>query len=168
MTYRSHRKRPNKEVTATENQIVFIIDLAGNFKFVNAAAETISGYSRQEVCRMNISQVVAPELEEYVRRQIRDSLRGDFGAVYEIEIITKDRRRVILETSTQLVMRNGEPFELHGIAFPVAQAPELDHRMQPRCLDDKFVSMLIVAASLPLTNRDDETINLGNYGFAKS
>jgi len=85
MTYQSHRKRLNKEIMATENQIVFVIDLAGNFKFVNAAAETISGYSRQEACRMNVSQVVAPELEEYVRRQIRDAFQGDFGAVYEIE-----------------------------------------------------------------------------------
>jgi len=168
MTYGSHRKRPNKEAMTSETQIVFILDPAGNFKFVNTAAERISGYSRQEACRMNVSQLVTPELGDYVRQQIRDELKGDFGAVYEIEIITKDRQRVMLETSTQLVMRNGEPFELHGIAFPVAPAPERDHRMQPRCLDDKFVSTLSVAASLPLTNRDDETINLGNYGFAKS
>ena len=116
---------------------------------------------------MNVTQLIAPELEDYVRQQISEALNGHFGGVYEIEIITKDRRRVILETSTQLVMRNGEPFELHGIAFPVAPARECDHHMQPRCLDDKFVSTLTVAASLPLTNRDDETINLGNYGFSK-
>jgi len=167
MTYLSHRKGPNKEVKISENQIVFILDLAGNFKFFNAAAERIFGYSRQEACRMNIAHVVAPAVGDYVHQQISDALNGHFGAVYEIEIITKDRRRVILETSTQLVMRNGEPFELHGIAFPVAPARECDHHMQPRCLDDKFVSTLTVAASLPLTNRDDETINLGNYGFSK-
>ena len=167
MTYHSHRKRLNKEVTATENQIVFVIDLAGNFKFVNAAAETISGYSRQEVCRMNISQVVAPELEEYVRRQIRDSLRGDFGAVYEIEIMTKDRKRVILETSTQLVIRNGEPCELHGIAFPAVRVTDGEANMTPRCLDKEFVSMLLVPVLASLTNRDRKTINLGRYRLFK-
>ncbi len=164
MTYRSHRQGPNKEMKTSENQIVFILDLAGDFKFVNAAAERIFGYSRQEACRMNVAHVVAPAAGDYVRQQISDALNGHFGAVYEIEIITKDRRRVMLETSTQLVMRNGEPFELHGIAFPAVRATESDHRMQPRCVDDKFV---IVPALLPLTNRDDETINLGNYGFSK-
>jgi len=167
MTYRSQRKRPNKEVTATENQIVFVIDLAGNIKFVNAAAENISGYSRQEACRMNVSQVVAPELEEYVRRQIRDALQGDFGAVYEIAIITKDRRRVILETSTQLVMRNGEPFEFHGIAFPAVRVTDAEADVPPRCLDKEFVSMMLVPVLASLTNRDRKLINPGSYRLFK-
>src|ERR1041385_3656252 len=94
MTDQSHRGRPNTHATVSENQIVFVIDLAGNFKFVNTAAECVSGYSREEACRMNVSQVVAPELKDYVGRQIREALQGKFAAVYEIEIITKDCRRV--------------------------------------------------------------------------
>ena len=167
MTCRSPRKPRDKEVMTRESQIVFVLDLAGNFKFVNAIAERISGYSRQEACRMNVTQVIAPELEDYVRQQISDALNGHFGGVYEIEIITKDRRRVTLETSTHLVMRNGEPFELHGIAFPAGKARESEDHMQPRCLDNKFVSMLIFRAALSLTNRDGEIINLGSYGFFK-
>ena len=116
---------------------------------------------------MNISQLVAPELEEYVRRQIRDALQDDFGAVYEIEIITKDRRRVILETSTQLVMRNGEPFELHGIAFPAVRVTDGEANMPPRCLDKEFVSMLLVPVLASLTNRDRKTKNLGRYRLFK-
>ena len=150
-----------------EDQIVFVLDLAGNFKFINAAAERVSGYSRAEACGMNATDVLAPGLEDYVRRQLTDALNGHFGAVYEIEIITKDSRRVVLETSAHLVMRNGEPFELHGIAFPAVKTRECDDHMQPRCLDHKFVSMLIVSASLPLTNRLGEIINLGSYGFFK-
>jgi PAS domain S-box-containing protein len=130
----------------SENEIVFVLDLAGNFRFVSTAAERVLGYSREEACRMNVSQVVAPELREYVRQQIRDALKGDFGAVYEIEIITKDRRRVTLETSAQLVMRNGEPFELHGIAFPPVRARDGETDVRPRCLDKEFVSMLLAPA----------------------
>jgi hypothetical protein len=40
--------------------------------------------------------------------------------VYEIEIITRDRRRVTLETSIHLVMRDGRPIEIQGIALPSA------------------------------------------------
>ena len=167
MTYRNHRKPPGKEVAASENQIIFVLDLAGNFKFVNAAAERVSGYSRAEACRMNVCQVVAPELGAYVRQQIRDPLKGEFGAVYEIEIITKDRRRVALETSTHLVMRNGRPFELHGVAFPAVKASEHEPDVQPRCLDKEFVSMLPVPGLSPLTNCDREIINLGSYRHFK-
>src|SRR2546421_5142115 len=126
MMYRSHRKRPHQQLTISEDQIIFVLDLAGKFKFINAAAERVSGYSCREACRMNVTEIVAPGLEDYLRQQISEALNGDFGAVYEIEIITKDRRRVILETSTQLVMRSGAPFELHGIAFPAVRATESD------------------------------------------
>ena len=167
MTYRSRRNRPNKDVMTSEDEIVFVLDLAGNFKFVNAAAERVSGYSREEACRMNVSQLVTPELGDYVSRQIRDALQCDFGAVYEIEIITKDHQRVILETSTQLVMRNGEPFELHGIAFPAVRARDAEADVQPRCLDKEFVSMMLVPALSPLTNRNHGMINLGSYRLFK-
>ena len=146
MTCQSHPKHPNKEVMTRESQIVFVLDLAGNFKFINAVAERVSGYSRQEACRMNVADVLAPGLEDHVRQQINDALNGHFGGVYEIEIMTKDRRRVALETSAHLVMRNGEPFELHGIAFPAVKTRESDYPTQPRCLDNKFVSILIIPA----------------------
>ncbi len=120
-------------------EIVYRLDLAGNFTFLNEVGERFSGYSCDEVCRMNITQVVAPELAEYVRQQITRTVREWFGAVYEIEIITKDRRRVALETSTHVVLRDGQPIEIQGIALaPIAQARRLpDERV--RCLDREFM-----------------------------
>ena len=120
-------------------EIVYTLDLAGNFTFLNEVGERFSGYSCDEVCRMNITQVVAPELADYVRHQITRTVREWFGAVYEIEIITKDRRRVALETSTHVVLRDGQPIEIQGIALaPIAQARRLpDERV--RCLDREFM-----------------------------
>ena len=120
-------------------EIVYTLDLAGNFTFLNEVGERFSGYICDEVCRMNITQVVAPELAEYVRQQITRTVREWFGAVYEIEIITKDRRRVALETSTHVVLRDGQPIEIQGIALaPIAQARRLpDERV--RCLDREFM-----------------------------
>src|SRR6185369_10523852 len=77
MTYRSRRNRPNKDIMTSEDEIVFVLDLAGNFKFVNTAAERVSGYSREEVCRMNVSHLVTPELGDVVSRQIREALKCD-------------------------------------------------------------------------------------------
>jgi hypothetical protein len=88
---------------------------------------------------MNITQVVAPELAEYVRQQITRTVREWFGAVYEIEIITKDHRRVALETSTHVVLRDGQPVEIQGIALAaIARTRPLpDERVQ--CLDREFM-----------------------------
>jgi hypothetical protein len=53
--------------------------------------------------------------------------------VYEIEIITRDRRRAVLEVSMHLVMRNGQPVEIQGIALPPGGS-----LMQTRALDADF------------------------------
>ena len=79
--------RAEEEPTA-QAEIVFTLDLAGNFKFVNAAGECLSGYSCEEARRLNVADIVAPELANYVQ-QILATIGRRFGGVYEIEIITK-------------------------------------------------------------------------------
>ena len=115
-------------------EIVYRLDLAGNFKFLDQSGEQLSGYSCEEVCTMNVADVVAPELVEYVRQQIARVINKRYGAVYEIEIITKDNRRIALETSTQVV-RNGHAAEIQGIALPRIRSAY----QQARCLDEQFV-----------------------------
>jgi len=139
MTYRFRSQQKEDEELSSGKEIVYTLDLAGNFTFLNEVGERFSGYSCDEACRMNITQVVAPELAEYVRQQITRTVREWFGAVYEIEIITKDHRRVALETSTHVVLRAGQPIEIQGIAVtPIARTRPLpDERV--RCLDREFM-----------------------------
>jgi len=133
---RSERKE-DEELSGKE--IVYTLDLAGNFTFLNEVGESFSGYSCEEACRMNITQVVAPELAAYVRQQITRTVREWLGAVYEIEIITKDQRRVALETSTHVVLRDGQPVEIQGIAVaPIARNRHLPAE-RVRCLDAEFM-----------------------------
>ena len=138
MTYQFRTERKEDEELSSGKEIIYTLDLAGNFTFLNEVGERFSGYSCDEACRMNITQVVAPELAEYVRQQITRTVREWFGAVYEIEIITKDHRRVALETSTHVVWRDGEPIEIQGIALaPIARTRALPDELV-RCLDREF------------------------------
>ena len=116
MVDRSNIESRNDRHVAAVNEITFTLDLAGYFKFVNIEGQRVSGYSSEELRRLHISEVVAPELAELVRQQFRRTIQQRVGVVYEIEIITRDRRRVVLETSIHLVMRNGRPIEIQGIA----------------------------------------------------
>src|SRR5437016_9418891 len=139
MSYRFRSKQKEDEELSSGKEMVYTLDLAGNFTFLNEVGERFSGYSCDEACRLNITQVVAPELADYVRQQITRTVREWFGAVYEIEIITKDHRRVALETSTHVVLRDGQPVEIQGIAVaPIARTgPLADERV--RCLDSEFM-----------------------------
>ena len=118
MVDRSHIESRNDAQFAALNEITFTLDLAGYFKCVNNEGRRLSGYSSEEVKRLHISEVVVPELADLVRQQFRRTIQQRVGVVYEIEIITRDRRRVLLETSIHLVMRDGRPIEIQGIAVP--------------------------------------------------
>ena len=83
---------------------------------------------------MNLGQLVASEFVEYVRQQIARAVTAGRGAVYEIEMIAKDRRRVRLEISVRLVTGNDNRFELEGIALVRDQLTA----RRPRCVDEQF------------------------------
>lgn len=87
---------------------------------------------------MNIAEVVAPELAEHAREQIKRSIRERLGAVYEIDIIAKDGRRIALEVSTQVVLREGHPIGIQGIAVPSVLRSPAKPFLSSRCLDTGF------------------------------
>jgi PAS domain S-box-containing protein len=118
-----------------DNQIVFTLDAVGNFKFVNNAGERVCGYSRQELARMNVAQVIKPCFASYMRQQLRRNLRRRFGSVYEVEVLTKQGPSVMLEISIHLVRDSQRAIEIHGIAF---LPKERGSGLRQRCLDESF------------------------------
>jgi len=136
MSYRLTSEQ--KDQVASE--IVFALDPDGNFTFLNRAGEQLSGYSCAEVRRMNITEMVAPEFAGYVRNQLRDSFGECYGLVYEIEILTKDGRRVALEASTQMVFGSSGRSRIQGIAVPAKERTAgSENKFGIRCVDRDFV-----------------------------
>ena len=62
-----------------ENAIdmVYTRDLQGNFTSVNNTLVRVLGYTRQELLRMNIVQVVAPEYQDLVRQALDSAREGE-------------------------------------------------------------------------------------------
>src|SRR5260370_30000443 len=132
------KTEPRHTLADTGQEIAYALDLSGNFTFLNQTGELILGYTCEEARRMNIAEVVAPEAVEEVCRQITHKLTDELGTVYEIDIITKDGRRVPLEVSTKFVLRNGQPVEIQGIATPSVLRGNSASQKTQRCLDADF------------------------------
>ena len=118
--------------------VTYAHDLKGNLTFLDEQGERISGYSRAEACGMNITELLGPEIAGQVHEEILRNAKECVGSVYEIDIIAKDGRRVPLEASMQIVLRDEEPVEIHWLAVPsVIRNPPSSFRGS-RCLDEKF------------------------------
>ena len=110
-----------RDLFENANDLIYTHDLAGRFTSINRAAERVSGYTRDEALTMNISQVVAPEDLESIRRVLAPESLGEGPLIHELEIITKDSRRVPLELSTRLIFQEGKPVGVQGVARDITE-----------------------------------------------
>ncbi len=98
------------------NDIIYTIDLEGNFISVNDAALKLTGYSLEQALTMNFAQIVSPEYLEHVRTMMSKKVSDGDSSFYEVEIVTKDGQKILLELNARLLSDDeNNPFIL-GIA----------------------------------------------------
>ena len=105
-----------RELFENANDIIYTHDLAGNFTSLNRSGEKITGYLREEAFQMNIVDVLAPEYVTIAQQMIARKTDDKAPTVYELEIITKQGRRVRLEVSTRLIYHDGKAIGVQGVA----------------------------------------------------
>ena len=91
-----------RDLVENANDIIYTHDLLGNYTSVNKASEKITGYTRTESLQKNFIDAIAPQHLSLVREAIKSESTPSSQSAYEIEIITKDGRRVMLEVHSRL------------------------------------------------------------------
>jgi two-component system NtrC family sensor kinase len=112
------------------NDIIYTHDLAGNFTSINRAAERVSGYTKEEALELNINQIVAPEYLKPILEALGPESLGKGPLIHELEIITKEGRRVPLELSTRLIFRGQKPIGVEGIARDITERKKLEEERE--------------------------------------
>jgi len=110
-----------RELFENANDIVFTIDLAGNFTSLNRAGLTISGYSIDEALGLNIAGVFPPDSLRRARNMIQKKLDAGGPTTYELDLIAKDGTLIPIEVSTRLIHSHGRPVEVQGIARDIRE-----------------------------------------------
>jgi PAS domain S-box-containing protein len=118
-----------RELFENANDIVFMTDLAGNFLSINRAGERITGYSSDEIRLMNFGALVAPEYLDVLRQMLQRKHGEPAQIRYELEIVTKDGRRVPLEISIRPIAHEAEPVGVQGIARDVTDRREAERAL---------------------------------------
>jgi two-component system cell cycle sensor histidine kinase/response regulator CckA len=115
-----------RELFENANDMVFTLDLDGNFTAINRSGERITGYERDELLGRNFAQLVAPEDAESTY-----GLAGDGDArTFECSIIARDGRRVPIEVASRLIREHGEAVGVQAIARDVSERRELEEKLR--------------------------------------
>src|SRR5256714_2565621 len=130
-----------RELFENANDIIYTIDLAGNFTSLNQTGERLTGYSMAQALTMNIAQVVAPDHLENVRQNLARKLESnEASTVYETEIITKSGTRLPLELSSRLIYRGGKPVAVQGTARDITARKVAEDALKDS--EEKFRSIV--------------------------
>jgi len=112
------------------SDLVFLIDLEGNFIFMNKGIERHTGYTESEIVGKNIKGFLSPKSYNEAMNRIQFRLRGAKELPkYEVEIISKNKEVIIFELNTSLIY-----------------------------IDEKIASILIVARDTSERKRNEEKI----------
>ena len=102
------------DLVENADDVICTGDLEGNLISMNRAAERISGYSTADVLGLPFGQFVAPEYRPMLKQMTELKLSGRESTVYEVELLTKDGRRIPIELNTRLMYANGKPVGFRG------------------------------------------------------
>jgi PAS domain S-box-containing protein len=105
-----------RELVENASDLIYTLDLDGNFTSVNKAAERILGYTRAELLGMNREQLGPTEHKETV---LGGSGQPGGALAWQGEIVAKDGRRAKIETSTRPIYERGRRVGTQGIARDV-------------------------------------------------
>ena len=140
MTHRGYREanaalqaseKRYRELFENANDVVFTTDLAGRLTSVNRAGENLTGYRREEVSSMDFAALVGPEHLRIVRRMLTRKLTGEVEETHhEIDIVTRDGRRIPVEVHTSLLFQDGRPVGIQGIARDVTERKQAEQALR--------------------------------------
>jgi PAS domain S-box-containing protein len=119
-----------RELFENANDIIYTHDLGGDFTSLNRMGEQISGYTREEILKMNITQIVTPEHLDLVRHMVADATSWVGATPRELEIVTRNHERVMLEVSPRLVWEKRKPVAVQVIARDITARKKLEDQLR--------------------------------------
>ncbi|MES2460889.1 MAG: PAS domain S-box protein [Armatimonadota bacterium] len=108
---------------------VFSFDLSGRFTSVNAACETISGYTPEELLTQPFLPLITPDLAPLTLRHVHRARQGE-SQTYETALTQKSGRRIEISVTNIPILVGGEVVGVYGIAKDITARKRRERRRQ--------------------------------------
>ena len=118
-----------REVVENANDVIFTVDADGYCWSMNRAGREKTGYVAEDARGVHLAQIVAPAHAEYAVRQLKRVLDGEVVPTFELEVLSKDGRRLTFELDVRPYGDGAIP-RVQGIARDVTARKELEAQLR--------------------------------------
>jgi diguanylate cyclase (GGDEF)-like protein/PAS domain S-box-containing protein len=120
-----------RQLYENANDIIYVHDLEGNYISINGVAERVLGYTNEEALKLNMKDLAAPQHLSMVMDALAKKISGSSPqTVYEIDCIRKDGTLVTLEVNSSVILKDGKPVAVQGIARDVTERKQAQEALR--------------------------------------
>jgi diguanylate cyclase (GGDEF)-like protein/PAS domain S-box-containing protein len=117
-------------ILAEINTAAIVIFQGDKLRYVNPATETLTGYTKEELLKINFWGLVHPEFRELVKERWFARLRGEkVDQIVEFKITTKSGKMRWLSVSDGIIELEGKPVGI-GTAFDVTERKKAEEALK--------------------------------------
>jgi PAS domain S-box-containing protein len=126
-----------RELWENANDIFYIHDLNGNFIEVNKAGRERFGYSKEEIKKLNIRDVVDKNYLPIARKKIEEKvITGEPTEPYELLCYTKNGEPLWVEIRSRPIIVDGKVIAVQGVARDITERKTLEKELRES--EEKF------------------------------
>jgi PAS domain S-box-containing protein len=159
-----------EKVVAEANDVIYKVNLAGEFTYVNKAATQLTNFSEDELIGKSFKELVITPSESVITSFYESQLLNVKESTYfEFEIRTKSGARFWLGQNIQLIKRHGITIGLLGIARNITDRVKSDQLLRKseekyrQILDNMELGMIEVDLDEKITNVYESFCQLTGY-----
>jgi PAS domain S-box-containing protein len=119
-----------RDLFENASDLITAVDLDGRLTAVNEAFVLATGYTREELVGMPISDLVPAEQRAAIVSARSQKLDGAESTVYDSELVARDGRRIQLEVSSRLIFEHGQPVGTEAICRDISERLQLEEQLR--------------------------------------
>ncbi len=123
------RESEEKFRSLAENASCGVFIYRDRLIYVNPATEKITGYSSEELLRMNLFELIHPDYIEEVKQRVQARLKGEtVSKRYICKIIRKDGQERWIDFTSERFIYKGKPAAI-GTGYDITELKEFEERI---------------------------------------
>ena len=126
MSVREAERVDYHELVERVGDVIYAIDLAGRFTYMNSAGLRLLGYEPADIAGRNFGDVLTPDGARVALEHFQRGLRGSESTpFFEVQAISKGGKRIDLEVRAGNLYRDGELIGRQGVGRDISELKRL-------------------------------------------